>query len=111
MFTVDNVIFCFAQCTPHHLPQVLETFGGSGPARALYYYRTGDILDDHTLKRLQNLAKKAIVGENNCDSPCDRMIRDLRAKSAAGELEFMIVSAPADTADEKLAHTLSALPL
>ena len=63
LFMADNVIFCFAQCTSHHLSQVLETFGGSGPARALYYYRTGDILDDHTLKRLKNLATKAVGGK------------------------------------------------
>ena len=82
--------------------QVLETYGGSGPARALYYYRTGDILDDNTLTRLTNLARKAIVGDGTCDSPCDRMIRDLRSKCEAGELQFMIVTAPADTCEKRI---------
>ena len=59
-------------------------------------------MDRKTLHRLKQIASKAVVDEHGSDHPCDRMIRDLRQKCAEGDLQFMIVSAPPDTADRSI---------
>ena len=64
---------------------------GSGPARALYYFRTGDILDNKILDRMKTIARKAEFGEQGTTSVCDRLMQDLRSKAAKGEIDYMVV--------------------
>ena len=83
----------------------MDVFAGSAAARALYYYRTGDVLDIQTLQRLRRLSDKANFGEKGRSTPCDRLIMDLRRKAAAGELDYMVVYADGNDCGKSLGAT------
>jgi hypothetical protein len=85
--------------------QVVSTYGGTGAARALYYYRTGDILDNKTLHRLNRVHLKAAFGEVGQLHPCDELISELREKAAVGELDYMLIFAQGGSQLKALGET------
>ena len=69
---------------------IMAAFGGSGVARSLYYYRTGDILDRRTLDALRRCKENSRI----TDSPgaaataADQLLRDLRADE---DVDFVVM--------------------
>ena len=55
---------------------IINVYGGSGVAKSVYYYRTGEVLDRQLLHRLQSIAEKATLGTG---SPAQSLLEDLRS--------------------------------
>ena len=55
---------------------IINVHGGSGVAKSVYYYRTGEVLDRQLLHRLQSIAEKATLGTG---SPAESLLEDLRS--------------------------------
>jgi hypothetical protein len=55
---------------------IINVYGGSGVAKSVYYYRTGEVLDRQLLHRLQSIAEKATLGTG---SPAESLLEDLRS--------------------------------
>ena len=82
---------------------MLQSGGDTGAAKALYYFRTGDILSAHLLHRLKQLTEEVAYGEPGMETrPCDRLVADMATKCAAGELEYMLVFSTANDASRKI---------
>ena len=75
--------------------KVMGSFGGSAAAKALYHYRTGDVLDSSTLLHLKLLADRAKFGSGARSSPSDRLLDDMSRQAAAGDLNYMAIFAEA----------------
>ncbi len=54
---------------------VMSSYGGSGVASSLYYYRTGEVLDRRILHRITEISRQAVMTSG---SPAQCLIDDLR---------------------------------
>ena len=70
----------------------LCTHGGSGTARALFFYRTGDIIDRRILHRLTSLRNNAAlgVGPGESVSEADRLIHQMRTDPSVDYMMFYL---------------------
>ena len=55
---------------------VMSSYGGSGVASSLYYYRTGEVLDRRILHRITQINHQAVITSG---SPAQCLIDDLRS--------------------------------
>ena len=55
---------------------VMSSYGGSGVASSLYYYRTGEVLDRHILHRITQINHQAVMTSG---SAAQSLIDDLRS--------------------------------
>jgi hypothetical protein len=53
----------------------MQSYGGTGVARSLYYYRTGEVLDYSLLRRLKNIRHNSTMA---IGSAADELIAELR---------------------------------
>ena len=54
---------------------IMNVYAGSGVAKSLFYYRTGDVLDRQLLHRLNSITQKATMA---IGSPAESLLEDLR---------------------------------
>ena len=54
---------------------IMNIYAGSGVAKSMFYYRTGEVIDRSLLQRLHSITQKATMATG---SPAESLLEDLR---------------------------------